>query len=765
MAKRYYTVSFHNGGRKEDTKDTKGNGKAVKFQANREHNIRDEEYCKNQEHIGFKREPDQTDEDWAKRYEEWTKIHVLFDEKPEEAYERIFGEAIKEYDAKQTRSDRKIKNGKNYYEKLKKSKNKVPVYEFIITLGNKDNLPDNPEEVRQIYIEALNDFKKRNPNLEVIGAYYHDDETRDDGKGGRIQGAPHIHVDYIPVARNRWQKFQDEQNKKENPVTKAVNKIKGTETKKRIRVNGMDVENSLTEALAGQGFTSKEMDPSAIERKFGIHLNEKHFKDPERQAQYEEFMQERVDEKGIKTRLVTAQMQWIKNERDCLIRLFEKHGYKIKNPGEHRPHLETQDYIESKDMNLQEKNLELYNELSSKLDFVGSEEKELSEKKNALDEREASLNAKEDSLNKKETELKEWNEVLESKANIVEVSESQLEEAKNINEENKAVFAQIEEKEKNIGLIKEELYSDVRAEVDNEYRSKFKALSDKEEEQKKKDEELKEQKDKQEETERLQKAKADELTLREAAVVALEQYKKSLEEREKAVQEREDAASADEKTNKEKETDLKKREDALIKDKKDLETSKNLFNKKLQEKTDEITGKENFLNELKENYDLRMAEINDWAIAGDAIQNIEPEKWFEKEYKEAIKNKLPLPKFIKLVGDGIKGFIANLKKSYDTLLHGHKNYYNDSQGNIVCEYSFGCQDFTDMLLETPVENIKLAITECEEKGKKTFSEMAQDDNSGFFDLSFFEKHFKKAKEIKRDIERTIDRERERNMGR
>lgn len=48
-------------------------------------------------------------------------------------------------------------------------------------------------------------------------------------------------------------------------------------------------------------------------------------------------MNSRVDEKGkqIKTRLLTAKMQWIKNERDCLVRLFEKHGYKIKNPGEH----------------------------------------------------------------------------------------------------------------------------------------------------------------------------------------------------------------------------------------------------------------------------------------------------------------------------------------------------------------------------------------------------------------------------------------------
>lgn len=756
MAKQYYTVSFHNGGRKEDTKDTKGNRKAVKFQANREHNIRDEEYCKNQEHIGFKREPDQTDEEWAKRYEEWTKIHVLFDEKPEEAYERIFGEAIKEYDAKQTRSDRKIKNGKNYYEKLKKSKNKVPVYEFIITLGNKDNLPDNPEEVRQIYIEALNDFEKRNPNLEVIGAYYHDDETRDDGKGGRIQGAPHIHVDYIPVARNRWQKFQDEQNKKENPVTKAVNKIKGTETKKRIRVNGMDVENSLTEALAGQGFTSKEMDPSAIERKFGIHLNEKHFKDPERQAQYEAFMQERVDEKGIKTRLVTAQMQWIKNERDCLIRLFEKHGYKIKNPGEHRPHLETQDYIESKDMNLQEKNLELYNELSAKIDFVGSEEKELSEKKNALDEREASLNSKEDSLNQKETELKEWNEVLESKANIVEEAESQLEEAKNINEENKAVFAQIEEKEKNIGLIKEELYPDVRAEVDTEYRSKFKALSEKEEEQKKKDDELKKQKDEQEETKRLQEAKADELTLREAAVTALEQYKKSLEDREKAVKKREDSALSVENSNKTKADELQAWADTLKGNQEKLDKAISKFMEDCNKTNEFYEGQQKIIDDFNSDYEAKVEEYNEkseyveeWKPLCDLIKGEEtnPDAFVDKEREKLRKKEIDATTFFGRIKNGIKGYILKTKEAYDEKIRNLKKQFfgydtDDEKG--ISVHTYGAKEIETMFVgQTDSKTFRQIADDMDAKNAKNYKEMYD------MDRTILTRHFEYARKLER----------------
>ena len=505
--KKYYTASFHNGGRKEDTKDTKGTVKSVKFQANREHNIRDEEYCASQSHIGFKNKTEQ-------EHREWEKTHVFIDEKPEDAYERIFGEAIKKYDEKQKRSDRKIKSGKNYYEKIKNSKNKVPVYEFIITLGNKDNLPDNPEDVKNIYIEALEKFRERNPNLEVIGAYYHDDESRDDGRGGKIPGAPHLHVDYIPVSRNRWQNFIDEKNKKDS----LIDKIAGKENKKKTRVNGLDVENSLTEALESQGFKSVELDPVAIEKKFGIHINEKKYKNPERQAQYEEFLNSRVDEKGkkVKTRLLTAQMQWIKKERDCLIRLFEEHGYKIKNPGEHRQHFETEDYIEYKDKNIQEMNIELYNELSNKLEFLKEEEQELLAQKKLLDEKEKILKQKEIDQEQKQKEQTEKDAYLESKTKIVETAETQLEEARQIN-------AETEQYRNDIEQIKK----DVKTEIEKDYTEKYQQLYEVQEYQKQQTIELEKQKEQQGITEQKQKQKALELIKRESNILDLEVQKKS----------------------------------------------------------------------------------------------------------------------------------------------------------------------------------------------------------------------------------------------
>ena len=683
MKQKYYTASFHNGGRKEDVKDTKGTVKSVKFQANREHNIRDEEYCKNQEHIGFKNKTDQ-------EHEEWAKTHILLDEKPEDAYERIFGEAVKKYDEKQKRADRKIGSGKNYYEKIKKSKNKVPVYEFIITLGNKDNLPDNPEEVRQIYIEALNSFRTRNPNFEVIGAYYHDDESRDDGKGGKVQGAPHLHVDYIPVSRNRWQNFIDEQNKKES----LIDKLSGKEIEKKTRVNGLDVENSLTEALAAQGYESKELDVSVIEKKFGIHISEKHFKNPERQAQYEEFMNSRVNEKGnkIKTRLLTAQMQWIKNERDCLIRLFKEHGYKIKNPGEHRPHLETQDFIESKDMNIQERNLELYNELSSKIDFVEAEEKELSETKNALLEKEKILSEKEEKLNQKAAEQNARDEILDSKTKIVEEAEGQLEEARQINAKTEVYL-------NNIDLIKTALYDEIKFDVDKDYKPKYQELNEYKEALKKKETELDLQKTLQDETELQQQQKAKELSEREENVSNLEAEKKAVEEKEKVISAREEQVKIDTEANKEKEEAFKEREKNLAKEKAEIESKKfenQQDSQNLQDKQLKLETRQNELDERENN-------INIWTLHAE-----ENTKEILKECEKVEKNRFYIPDNIQELFQKIKksligawNLISELRKKNEKL----EKDLNDTKQHLDNWRNADCETLENMTREMRGNNV------------------------------------------------------------
>lgn len=147
------------------------NGSAVA----REHNIRNRKVTDKEGHI-----------DPQGKHEIW------IDEKPKAAYDRLFGKYVEKYNEKQKRADRKIKD---YYQQICNDKKKHPVYEMIITVGHSMNyLGDEPDLDKQTTKEILrrfvDDWEKRNPHLALIGAYYHDDE----------QGAPHAHLDYIPVA-------------------------------------------------------------------------------------------------------------------------------------------------------------------------------------------------------------------------------------------------------------------------------------------------------------------------------------------------------------------------------------------------------------------------------------------------------------------------------------------------------------------------------------------------------------------------------------
>lgn len=50
--------------------------------------------------------------------------------------------------------------------------------------------PQLREKAKECLVEYARTFEARNPNLKLIGAYVHMDEA-----------SPHLHVDYIPVAR------------------------------------------------------------------------------------------------------------------------------------------------------------------------------------------------------------------------------------------------------------------------------------------------------------------------------------------------------------------------------------------------------------------------------------------------------------------------------------------------------------------------------------------------------------------------------------
>lgn len=141
------------------------------------------------------------------------------DESPQEAYKRIFGKAVEEYNAKQPREDRKIRS---YYKKICDDKKKHPVYEMIIGIYGKDE-EGNPicskQDSKIIMKTFVDTWSDRNPNLELIGAYYHDDEA-DEASGA------HVHIDYIPVSSGYS--------------------------------SGLSIQSSISKALQQQGFVRQE---------------------------------------------------------------------------------------------------------------------------------------------------------------------------------------------------------------------------------------------------------------------------------------------------------------------------------------------------------------------------------------------------------------------------------------------------------------------------------------------------------------------------
>ena len=123
-------------------------------------------------------------------YGERSHLNIDYCNEPiKKIYHELFDEALKRYNEKQTRADRRIEN---YYEKIRNSKQEKPFHELILQIGDKENMSaesENGQLARQILDEYYRGFQEQNPNLKVFSAHLHMDEA-----------TPHLHVDFIPVA-------------------------------------------------------------------------------------------------------------------------------------------------------------------------------------------------------------------------------------------------------------------------------------------------------------------------------------------------------------------------------------------------------------------------------------------------------------------------------------------------------------------------------------------------------------------------------------
>ena len=128
-----------------------------------------------------------------------TKDNIVFvREDIKTAYDKLFGEAVARYNAKQKRSDRKIKD---YFQHLFSRTPSQSVitgvnkqksfYEDLVQIGTKDDTGIGTADSKiaaECLREYMDGFQQRNPNFYVFNAVMHLDEA-----------TPHLHFDYIPI--------------------------------------------------------------------------------------------------------------------------------------------------------------------------------------------------------------------------------------------------------------------------------------------------------------------------------------------------------------------------------------------------------------------------------------------------------------------------------------------------------------------------------------------------------------------------------------
>lgn len=111
----------------------------------------------------------------------------------QEVYKKEFGEALKDYNAKQTRADRKINN---YFNHISKSENQHIATEIIVQVGSKEDWENLDLSERQkmtpVFRGQVQEFQQRNPNFKICQAVIHYDES-----------SPHLHIVGIPIGEGK----------------------------------------------------------------------------------------------------------------------------------------------------------------------------------------------------------------------------------------------------------------------------------------------------------------------------------------------------------------------------------------------------------------------------------------------------------------------------------------------------------------------------------------------------------------------------------
>lgn len=201
---------------------------------------------------------------------------VLRYENLKDAYQKEFGEAVKNYNQKQIENGHPERQIENYMQKISDDKQKNVLYEHIIQFGDRNSIGVNGDS--QNHIEAMKDFVKgwdeRNPNMHLVGAIIHRDEK---------DGTDHLHLMYFPVARDMSRGLEVQ-----NGYKQAL-KQQGYETKAKERTAQIQWERSEKQELERIG----RQHNLEIEHKHG---NREHFQ----KDVYAAFAQKEIAEKELR---------------------------------------------------------------------------------------------------------------------------------------------------------------------------------------------------------------------------------------------------------------------------------------------------------------------------------------------------------------------------------------------------------------------------------------------------------------------------------
>ena len=306
-------------------------------------------------------------------------------------YTELFGKALEEYNAKQTRSDRKMTmddymhtvdndtrgnrqtkkvNGKRVIDESKPVGKRLS-YEIITSISNTECAKDTEgkylydETGHQIRYEYLprnfqrkvvrrycETFAERNPNFAVVNINIHGDEMYLNKCGKWEYGVIHSHVEFIPFAEGYKQ--------------------------------GLYRQNSMNKALAAMGIKhEKNKCPYEVwcekERKYLEELT---------CEMYEEYCKANPDfykENGP-------------------IHFYHPVADKSKNGGVDMETFVTQRIIEESTADIiaaQKKNAEKEADLNEREAYLDERKESLDKREESLDKRETNLNQREDSLNKR----------------------------------------------------------------------------------------------------------------------------------------------------------------------------------------------------------------------------------------------------------------------------------------------------------------------------------------------------------------------------